>query len=577
MTIFAAPLPPHSVVSPAAQDGVAWSVGALGASALALVSAPGPAWHGSGTLTAAARELGHAAPAWLSWSAVAELLPLGPYAARVTWSGALLCGLALFLTVRLVRHLLAWTARPVPWPGLWALLAAAGWFVSGTLWPVATHADVHGVTLVAVMAALLAAVTASRAVGTVPSHAREVLGPLALSLTTLAMAFANEPMRAAIALPVVLLAAAAALKWAWRQAKTVLVLEIAGAATLGLAWFAFPLRHLAAIQVQAGRPWSDELLRWPTDGWAPMLSLLVAVGVALAAAAVDVTTHNQPRLQRIFVGLVLATALGFGGQRVVRLVSDPETNLADLQAPDRVQQATDGVLSPGALLLANDANLLDNRLAWQVAEGRRPDVTTAPLGFHTEDGDHGLAWLTGFARLHPEWRKLAVAAAQLQRSPIGQLLDRVEDQPVFAEQDPGLRIPIPYFGFHGFVHRLLSADERGIDYDLVDLREKRTKAWDAIDRRLGPRELLDSTTRAMLGEQHALQAAHALRRGWMAIARAELDRARDWTPDDPHLAQLEKRLGLLDAAWKRADTQAFHDTWQRWSMMDYAKLASPAP
>jgi uncharacterized protein YukE len=81
----------------------------------------------------------------------------------------------------------------------------------------------------------------------------------------------------------------------------------------------------------------------------------------------------------------------------------------------------------------------------------------------------------------------------------------------------------------------------------------------------------------MLGKQHALQAAHALRRGWMAIARAELDRARDWTPDDPHLAQLERRLGLLDAAWKRADTQAFHDTWQRWSMMDYAKLASPAP
>ena len=81
----------------------------------------------------------------------------------------------------------------------------------------------------------------------------------------------------------------------------------------------------------------------------------------------------------------------------------------------------------------------------------------------------------------------------------------------------------------------------------------------------------------MLLWQHALQAAHALRRGWLTVANGELARAKRLSPTDSLLATLERRAQRLDAAFHAGDAKQFRELWQHWQTLDFAALASDAP
>ena len=113
---------PHMLASepppPLLRDAVAWLALGLGTALLALAGAPANSWLDSGELVAAARELGNihppGHPAWLSLAASADLLPLGPYAARTAWLSALGAGVSLLLVVRIARFCIGGT--DAGWP-----------------------------------------------------------------------------------------------------------------------------------------------------------------------------------------------------------------------------------------------------------------------------------------------------------------------------------------------------------------------------------------------------------------------------------------------------------------------------
>ena len=281
------------------------------------------------------------------------------------------------------------------------------------------------------------------------------------------------------------------------------------------------------------------------------------------------------RLRLAQVTLVLGLVLAVG--QLSTLLEQPATNLAGLRAADAVDAQLRNQAPPGALYLSNYYGLGFNEQAFRIAEGRRPDIAAPHLSFRTGDTDHGAAWQAWFAARYPQYADLAKAAHALGRAPVGNLLARVEQQPVWAEQDPDLRIPPGVYGFAGVAQRLLPQAERGIDYDVAAILQKHQTMWPELAAAMGPSGLLDGPTRAVLLWQHALQAAHALRRGWLTVAQDELTRARTLSAHDALLTTLQARALKLDAAYRAGDAKQFRDLWQHWQTMDFAALASDAP
>lgn len=262
------------------------------------------------------------------------------------------------------------------------------------------------------------------------------------------------------------------------------------------------------------------------------------------------------------------------GLQVVSTAQRPECDLAKLRAPDTLDSQLRSTLPPGALYLSNYYGLAFNEQAFRIAEGRRPDIVAPHLTFRTGDTDRGHAYQRWFSKRYPELRVLAEAATGLGRSPIGNILALVEQQPVYAEQDPEARIPAQFYHFDGIAHRMLGQKERAIDYDLGELRRRQTKTWQEMDRRLSTADLTDHPTRTVLLWQHALQTAHALRRGWKNLAADEIADAREISPHDRLLVVLGDRQQALEAAWQRADVKAFQALWQRYASMDFDQLVT---
>ncbi len=258
--------------------------------------------------------------------------------------------------------------------------------------------------------------------------------------------------------------------------------------------------------------------------------------------------------------------------QVHSLWQDPACNLAQLRAPERIDNAMRATIAPGGLLLSNYYGLAFNEQAFRIAEGRRPDIVAPHLTFRTSDTDKGTAYQRWFIKRYPQLRDLAQGAMAFQRAPIGNELARAETQPVYAEIDPASRIPAPMYHFDGLINRLLPEAERALDYSPSDRLKEHIAGWDAVYLRLGTDALADGPTKSLLIWQHALQAAHALQRGWMQVAAEELKRARRLNPQDRILARLDSRLAALDAAWRRADTTAYRNLWQKYLTMDFDQL-----
>ena len=281
------------------------------------------------------------------------------------------------------------------------------------------------------------------------------------------------------------------------------------------------------------------------------------------------------RLPLVRGGVALALALV--ALQLAALWAAPETNLAGLRAPDSVDSQLRNALPPGALYLPNYYGLGFNEQAFRIAEGRRPDIAAPHLSFRTGDTDDGAAWQAWFAKRYPELADLAQAAHALHRAPVGNLLARAERQPVWAEQDPELRSPPGVYSFDGIANRLLPQAERGLAYDVAAILQQHQLVWTQLDTELGVRGLADGPTRAVLLWQHALQTAHALRRGWLTVAHEELARAQALSPHDRLLALLAARVQTLEIAFHDGDAQQFRTLWQHWQTMDFATLASATP
>ncbi len=343
----------------------------------------------------------------------------------------------------------------------------------------------------------------------------------------------------------------------------------------GALWLAFAggLATKAVLQIDTRNP--DD------HGYVLMVPAVLAIGAGQLGAFLGgrrgllLRWPESRRLRVVQVNVVAGLVLVAG--QVSALWVQPETNLAGLRATDAVDTQLRDALPPGALYLANYYGLAFNEQAFRIAEGRRPDIAAPHLSFRTGDTDRGAAWQAWFAKRYPQFADLARAAHALGRSPVGNLLARVEVQPVWAEQDPELRIPPGVYGFDGIANRLLPAAERGIAYDVSTILLKHQQIWPRLEGAIGARGLADGPTRAVLLWQHALQAAHALRRGWLTVAQDELARARPLSPSDRLLATLTGRAEALDAAFRAGDAKQFRELWQHWQTLDFAALAPEAP
>lgn len=631
---------------------MAWLALALGTALTAWAGAPALSWLDSGELVAAARELGSihppGHPAWLSLAGLADLLPVGPYAARVAWLSALGTGLAAWWTVRTARLLTAELPR-LP-QDLLAGGAAAALLASASLWQVSVRAEVYTLALAGNLWALHAALAAGLRAREPQPPARKVLGSLASWVAASCLGLLNHHYVALFAMPATLLAAWPALRWTWRNHRRWLGFLLLGGALLGLGYLALPLRALADTEMRWGNPatlqgfWDTvtarHFQRSVTESSAPLtdnafillgmiaqgmggwLAGLGALGLALGVLVRDRTqlvlwtsllgalltkalmridTRNPDdhgyvllavailalgvaqlggvfasglQKPRAVAGLLAVVTVGLLALQLPALWTDPATNQQDLRAPDVVDSHLRESLAPGALYLSNYYGLGFNEQAFRLAEGRRPDVVAPHLTFRTGDTDQGHAYQQWFARRHPELRSLAVAAQGLGRAPLGNVLALVERQPVYAEPDPENRIPPPYFHEGAIVHRLQPRAERGVDYDVGAIRKRQAEVWHALEARLQPGDLADHPTASVLVWQHALEVAHALRRGWMNLAADELERARPLSPGDRLLQALTVKQQALASAWQRADVPGFQALWQRWAGLDFDTLVT---
>ncbi len=318
----------------------------------------------------------------------------------------------------------------------------------------------------------------------------------------------------------------------------------------------------------------------PDDhGYVLLVAAALALGLAHGAAVLfgeDGVFAGLPQQRRRWLAtlvvpwLVLLAGLGFA----LRTTS-PATWQAGQRGPDAVDTLVRSAVGPGGIYLSNYYGLQFNEAAWRVAEGRRPDILSAHLSFRTGDTDGGVGYARWFAKRYPAEASLALGAVKMRRAPVGNLLQLAEAGRVYAEEDPDLRLPTAMLGFGGVAHRLLSSKERTLEYDLAAEQRAHERVWQALYDQLGPVTGLDHQTKGILVWQHALQMAHALRRGWRVVARDELARARKLAPSDSMLNRLEARLQLLDGAWKDGDVKRFHRLWQGYASMDLSALAAP--
>lgn len=320
--------------------------------------------------------------------------------------------------------------------------------------------------------------------------------------------------------------------------------------------------------------------RNPDDhGYVLFAAAALALGLALGARVVfgedgllpNLTKKRRAWLATIVVPwLLLFAVLGF-----VLRTTEPSTWLAPQRGSDTVDDELRRALPPGAVYLSNYFGMQFNEAAWRIAEGRRPDIVTSHISFRTGDTDGGGSFKRWFAQRYPKEKTLAIAAHRLGRAPIGNVLEMAEEGRVYVEHDPKTQIPSTVLGFDGLAHRIKPRSERTLEYNLAVERTRHKRTWDRLYGRLGKPTLLDHQTRSVLAWQHALQVAHALRRGWRTIARDELVRARALAPRDGMLDRLEGRLQLLDGAWRDGDIKRFHQLWRGNAELDLSALAAP--
>ncbi|MEY3013730.1 MAG: hypothetical protein RIT45_2465 [Pseudomonadota bacterium] len=305
--------------------------------------------------------------------------------------------------------------------------------------------------------------------------------------------------------------------------------------------------------------------------------VLLAV-TALAIGSGSVTTAVAAALRRVQVrtgGLAPAAMLLLVAGNIAPLLASPDHAPWDQRAPDRIDDALRERTMPGGLLLTTYYATQFGEAAFRLAEGRRPDLCAAHLSMGTGFTDGGRGWARWFVAAHPDHAALALGAQANGRAPIGNVLALGEQRRVVAELDPDNRIPPPFYDVGAVGHRLLPERERKLDYVPGELRTRAARDWKALSEALGPIEALDHPSRAFLVWQHSLEAAHALRRGWMGPAEDAIARARAIAPLDASLGALEARLATLKDAWKRGDAKAYGAAWQAWSRLTLDEMLRP--
>jgi hypothetical protein len=249
----AAPDRAEVVVVSMHEDPIAVGVGALTAAVLVLMAAPVPGFLDAGEFVAAARELGvihpPGHPGWLSLAGLAELVPIGPIAARVAWFSACWAGVSAALIVRIGRRLLAAQAVTAAQGTAGALVAGLTLAASASLWLVGTRAEVYTLAL----ASNLWAIDAALAAGSTASAGRRPERFAAMATVAVALGLLNHHYLTLFALPAVLVAGWPALKtlhasagrWRWL---------VATALIMGLGYLALPLRAVAGVELRWGDP-----------------------------------------------------------------------------------------------------------------------------------------------------------------------------------------------------------------------------------------------------------------------------------------------------------------------------------
>ncbi len=664
-------LPPHTETAahrchaPLVGDAVAWLGAGLSAALWLFFAAPVPGYFDAGELVAASRELGvihpPGHPAWLSLAGLQEAIPFGPVSARLAWSSALACGVAVFAAVRLSRRLLGALGLTAAAQEVGAGASAVVLAASGSLWLIATRVEVYGLAFCCNAVALAAAAAA----GDACSELNAALSPapdvaarqraqarlwMALAALAVALGLLNHHYVALFTLPAILVAGWPALRRGGVGPRALLTLIVCGALA-GLGYLALPLRAaqdvelrwadpidwrglwdhvraahftqsvteagvspaesaatmlvglierlgpalggvgLAGLLLAALRPhrlvvaaWLALLgglgtkalmrvdLRTPDDhGYALLAVLALALGAAVVAGGIAAALLRvQPRLRWLALALVLALGAG----QIALHVGDPDAAPWRQRGADAVDDAIRTKVPPAGLFLPVYYGTAFQEQAFRLAEGRRPDIVAAHLSFRTNDSDGGRGFARAFTARHPADATLARAAQALGQSPIGNLLARSETSPVVVEHDPDLRLPPSVVDVGAIGHRLLPERDRKLDYSPGQLRAKAAMEWDKLGKRLGDPKLLDHGLRSALLWQHALDAAHALRRGWRETARDALQRARTIAPQDQGVAALDARLRRLDDAWARGDGKGYRELWTSWANLDLTALTS---
>lgn len=646
---IAEPTPPICL----ARDGAAWTALALTTALTVWRAAPAGSWLDSGELIAAARTLGGihppGHPAWLSLAGFAELLPIGPYSARIAWLSAIFAGIAALFAVRLGRAALQATGSGANRPWL-ALTAAAPLVASASLWQVAVRAEVYTLALATILWSLDAALRARSAAGR--SDLAKVRGAATQVAVAVSLGLLNHHYISVFALPAVLWAGWPALRILAAQSRYFVGILCAFGLWLGSAYVALTLRALADVELRWGDPasivglWDTVsarhfqksvsaaqvdvvdnlmlLLAMVSSTTGPWLSGVAAVGLvagmvkrapvawaasllvvgalvtkalmqvdinnpddhgyvlaALGGMAIGVTLFVgyvvQNLSNRLAILAVCGTLAVLTGYQVTHTAGQATCNLADLRATDTTDSLARRAVAPGSLVLTNYYGVQFNEAAFRLAEGRRPDWQVTHLSLRTGDTDGGAAYAQWLGKRYPQLAVLGQASQHFARPPIGNVLVMVEEQPVFAEADPNNLIPAQYWGFDGLFARLLIDRERALDYDVEALRVRRDQVWQRHYDRMTETDRADHSTRMVLLWNHAMQAAHALRRGWRQVAADEVTRARAIAPTDRLVSRLAQRVAALDAAWTRADAKGFAATWQRFGTYDFDMLAGDAP
>lgn len=317
------------------------------------------------------------------------------------------------------------------------------------------------------------------------------------------------------------------------------------------------------------------------DDYGYTLVSVAMLGVGIAAFGGFMFGPDGPlqrltptRRRRLSV-LILPWLILMSGLNAAQLWADPDVRLSHMRAPDVIDSHMRARISPGALYLSNYVFLAFNEQAFRIAEGRRPDIAAAHLSFRTGDTDRGHRFALWFKGRHADLGNIAIAAARQGGAPIGNILGLVERFDVFAEPDPDNRIPTSLYGFDGFADRLVRREERTMDYDVRPIAERHERIWDDVYARIDDVCQLDRQTIEVLSYQHALEAAHALRRGWRMVADKELVRARALAPRDGTIAGLQRRVAQLDSALQQGDAKMFRQLWLGFSKMPLGELAGP--